>query len=119
MTALELAKKVAALLDSKKAKDVEAIDINGLTTIGDYFVVASGSSTSQTKALADEVEEKLSQLGVEPKRVEGYNSAAWILLDYSDVIVHVFLEEAREFYSLDRLWADAPRVDLSDVLTQD
>ena len=71
MTALELAKKVAALLDAKKAKDVEAIDIHGLTTIGDYFVVASGSSTSQTKALADEVEEKLSQLGVEPKRVEG------------------------------------------------
>lgn len=119
MTALELAKKVAGLLDAKKAKDVEAIEIKGLTTIGDYFVVASGSSTSQTKALADEVEEKLSELGYEPKRVEGYQSAAWILLDYSDIIVHVFLQEAREFYSLDRLWADAPRVDLTDVLQKD
>ena len=119
MTALELAKKVAGLLDAKKAKDVEAIEIKGLTTIGDYFVVASGSSASQTKALADEVEEKLSELGYEPKRVEGYQSAAWILLDYSDIIVHVFLQEAREFYSLDRLWADAPRVDLTDVLQKD
>lgn len=111
MTALELAKKVAALLDAKKAKDVEAIDIHGLTTIGDYFVVASGSSTSQTKALADEVEEKLSQLGVEPKRVEGYNSRRLDLLDYSDVIVHVFLERPGSFIR----WTDYGRTRLASI----
>lgn len=112
----EMVKKIAQILDSKKAININAIDIRGLTTIGDYFIVASGSSTTQVKALADEVETELSKLGIKPKSIGGYQSAIWILLDYYEVIVHIFYEDTRNFYSLERLWADAPKVDLSDVL---
>lgn len=111
MTALERAKQVAQLIDNKKGEDVRVLHIGTLTSIGDYFVVATGNSTTQVKALADEVDEKLSAEGLEPKRIEGYNSASWILMDYNDVIVHIFLKETREFYALERLWGDAPEVD--------
>ena len=113
MTSIELAREIARLLSEKKAEDIAAIEIKDLTTIGDYFVIASGSSNSQVKALSDAVEEGLTKLGLEPRRIEGYQSAMWILLDYSDVIVHIFHEKTREFYSLERLWADAPRVELA------
>ena len=119
MTSLELACEVAKLLDRKKAADILALEIKDLTAIGDYFVIASAGSTTQVKALADEVEEQLSKLGYEPRRREGYQSAQWILLDYYDVIVHIFYKETREFYSLERLWADAPRVNLEGILTED
>ncbi len=119
MTSIELAKKVAGILDSKKATDVVVIDIRKLTTLGDYFVVASGTSTTQVKALVDEVDKQLSAAGLEPKRVEGYNSAAWILMDYYEVIIHVFYQETREFYALERLWSDAPRVDISNIIQAD
>ncbi len=111
MTTLDRAKQIAALIDNKKGEEVRVLQIGTLTTIGDYFVVATGNSTTQVKALADEVEEKLSAEGLEPKRIEGYQSASWILLDYYDVIVHIFLKEAREFYALERLWSDAPEID--------
>ena len=111
MTTLDRAKQIAALIDNKKGEEVRVLQIGTLTTIGDYFVVATGTSTTQVKALADEVEEKLSAEGLEPKRIEGYQSASWILLDYYDVIVHIFLKEAREFYALERLWSDAPEID--------
>ncbi len=111
MTALERAKQVADILDSKKGEEIKILHIGDLTTIGDYFVVATGNSTTQVRALADAVDEKLSAEGLEPRRVEGYQSCQWILMDYSDVIVHVFLREAREFYALERLWSDAPVID--------
>ncbi len=111
MTTLDRAKQIAALIDNKKGEEVRVLQIGTLTTIGDYFVVATGNSTTQVKALADEVEEKLSAEGLEPKRIEGYSSASWILLDYYDVIVHIFLKETREFYALERLWGDAPEID--------
>ncbi len=111
MTTLDRAKQIAALIDNKKGEEVRVLQIGTLTTIGDYFVVATGNSTTQVKALADEVEEKLSAEGLEPKRIEGYTSASWILLDYYDVIVHIFLKETREFYALERLWGDAPEID--------
>ena len=111
MTALERAKQVADILDSKKGEEGKILHIGDLTTIGDYFVVATGNSTTQVRALADAVDEKLSAEGLEPRRVEGYQSCQWILMDYSDVIVHVFLREAREFYALERLWSDAPVID--------
>lgn len=110
MTALEKAKKIAELIDNKKGEDVKILQIGTLTTIGDYFVVATGNSAVQVKALADEVDEKLSAAGEEPKRMEGYQSASWILMDYYDVIVHLFQKDAREFYALERLWSDAPEV---------
>lgn len=111
MTALDRAKEVAQLIDNKKGDDVRVLHIGTLTSIGDYFVVATGNSTTQVKALADAVDEKLSAQGIEPRRIEGYTSASWILMDYNDVIIHIFLKETREFYSLERLWGDAPEVE--------
>lgn len=113
MTSNEMVKKIARFLSEKKAKDIIALEIRELTTIGDYFVIASGGSDTQVKALSDAVEEGLSALGEEPRRIEGYQSGMWIVLDYYDVIVHIFHEQAREFYGLERLWADAPRVELA------
>lgn len=118
MTSIELVKFAAKLLDSKKATDIVALDIRGVTSLGDYFVVASGSSTTQVKSLAEELEDKLSKQGMEPKRVEGERSAMWVLMDYSDVIIHIFNHETRDFYCLERLWADAPKLELSDLIKE-
>ncbi len=119
MTSFDMAIEMVKALDSKKAKDIQVVDIKGLSTLGDYFVIASGQSTTQVRALADEVDERLSKLGIEPKRVEGYGSSLWILQDYGDVIVHLFNQETREFYALERLWADGKQVDLTGVVTPD
>lgn len=113
LTAIEKVHAVASMLDNKKARDITAIEIKDLTTIGDYFVIASGSSNTQVKALCDTVEEGMTALGFEPLRKEGYQSAMWVVLDYTDVIIHIFSKEAREFYSLERLWADAPKIELN------
>lgn len=118
MTSLEQARKIVQVMDSKKAKDIRLIKIEGISSLGDYFVVASASNTTQVKAIADEVEDEMTKLGLEPNRVEGRQSAQWILMDYYDVMVHIFLDEARSFYNLERLWSDAPQLDISDLLTQ-
>lgn len=118
MTSLEQARKIVQVMDSKKAKDIRLIKIEGISSLGDYFVVASASNTTQVKAIADEVEDEMTKLGLEPNRVEGRQSAQWILMDYYDVMVHVFLDEARNFYNLERLWSDAPQLDISDLLIQ-
>ncbi len=115
MTSKEIAQKAVALLDAKKAENIVALDIGTLTSLGDYFIIASGGNTTLVKTLAEEVEEKLSALGVEPKRVEGAASAMWILMDYGDVIIHIFYSETRDFYCLERLWADAPKLDLAEL----
>lgn len=112
LTAIEKVHAVASMLNNKKAKDITAIEIKDLTTLGDYFIIASGSSSTQVKALCDAVEDGMTSLGFEPLRVEGYQSGMWVVLDYTDVIVHLFYEQTREFYSLERLWADAPKVTL-------
>lgn len=114
-----LVKEIVKTLDSKQGQDITAIKISDLTTLGDYFVVVSGNSNTQVKALAEEVEDVLARQGIEPKRVEGASSALWILLDYRDVIVHVFYKETRDFYGIERLWSDAPRMDLSGILSQE
>jgi ribosome-associated protein len=108
----ELARQIAKLLDDKKAERITVLDIDKLTTLGDYFVIASGNSTTQVKALAAEIDEKLSAQGIQPKRIDGESSAMWILMDYYDVIVHIFYNETRDFYGLERLWADAEEVQL-------
>ena len=117
MEPLGLTKTIAKILDKKKALDIKAIKIKDLSIIADYFVIATGTSTTQVKSLADEVEYELTKLGLEPNKTEGYQSSTWVVLDYYDVIVHVFCGEQREFYSLERLWADGQPVDLSDVVT--
>ncbi|MEG1687350.1 MAG: ribosome silencing factor [Angelakisella sp.] len=118
LTSEQLVERIVKILDSKQALDITALQIKELTTIGDYFVVAAGNSNTQVKALASEVEDQLSKLGIEPKRVEGTQSALWILMDYYDVIVHIFYKETREFYSIERLWNDAPRLDIEKILKE-
>lgn len=107
---LEIAVKA---LDSKKARDIKVLKVEELTTLASYFVIASATSTTQAKALADEVEFKLGEQGVQAKSIEGYQSKTWICLDYIDVIVHVFTEGDRDFYQLEHLWADGTPVDVS------
>jgi ribosome-associated protein len=102
-----LKKGVDALLD-KKADKLVVLNLQGLTTMSDYFVIATATSTRQAQALADAVREAMKADGRRPSSVEGYDKAAWILLDYGDVVFHVFHDEARRFYGLERLWGDAP-----------
>lgn len=118
MESRELALEIAKYLDSKKATDLEVIQIGELTCIGDYFVVATASNTTLVKALCEELDDYLGRKGINPKRIEGRSSAQWILMDYRDVIVHIFYTDTREFYGIDRVWADAPRLDLSKVITK-
>ncbi len=110
---LEIAVKA---LDSRKAKNITALKVEDLTILANYFIIASATSTTQVKALADEVEYQLGEKGVKPKSIEGYQSQTWIVLDYYDIIVHVFLEETRDFYQLERLWADGTPVDISELV---
>lgn len=105
-----LAKEICAFLSSKKAEDIVLIDVREKTTLCDYFIVASGRSTQQVKSLCENLEEKLSEKGVEPKRTEGVRDGRWGVMDYGDVIVHVFNDESRLFYHLERLWEDGENV---------
>lgn len=109
LSAKELSEEIVRLLDAKKGLNIEVIRIDNLTILADYFVLATGTSTTHVRTLADEVEFKLKEQGTQPHHIEGYTSSNWILLDYGAVIVHLFTEETRKFYSLERLWADAPR----------
>lgn len=103
----------------KKAHDLVVLDLREVASFTDYFVIASGTNVRQVQAVADEVQEQLRrQLSVKPARVEGYNSAEWVLLDYGDFIFHVFEEKSRRFYDLERLWRDAARVPLPPEVAQ-
>lgn len=93
-------------LDEKKGIDIKVIDISKISTIADYFVIASGSSTNQVQALADNVVEELTKEGYNYRQIEGYNSANWILIDYNDAIIHIFDTDSRAFYDLERIWRD-------------
>lgn len=119
MTPKEIALTAVRALDGKKGKEIAAIEIADLTTLADYFVIASGTSNTQINALCDAVEKELKEQGELPLRREGHREGTWVLLDYGCVAVHVFSQEAREFYDLERLWRDGKRLDLSDVLTAD
>lgn len=104
-------------LASKKGTDIKLIKITELTTVADYFVLATGSSSTQVKALADETEYQLEQNGITPHHIEG-KSTGWILLDYSDVVIHVLNEQSRQFYNLERLWEDGEEEDISNILSE-
>ena len=118
MTSLEKAKNIAKILDKKKAIDIIGIETKELTVMSDYFIIASGTSNTHVRALADEVDDEMKKLGVEVDHIEG-RATGWILLDYNDVLVHVFQPESRQYYNIERLWNDAARIDLSGVLTED
>lgn len=102
--------RIAHIADEKKAQDLVVLDLRRLTIICDYFVICSGTSSRMTKAIAEEIQKSMQQISCKAKHLEGYASGSWILLDYSDVVVHVFLREIRNFYNLERLWGDAPKV---------
>lgn len=119
MTQKEIIKKIVKALDSKRAENIQVIKIGDLTILGDYFIIANGTSSTHTKTLADEVEYQLSQEKIEPDHIEKDNTGSWIILDYNDIIVHVFHKEARNFYNLENLWADGEPVDISEYLKKD
>ena len=104
--AKELAEAIAEVLDSKKGRDIKVLHVEDKTVIAEYFVICTGNSSTQIKALAGEVEYRIGLRGVEAYSVEGRDNNAWLLLDYSNVIVHIFSREAREFYNLDKLYED-------------
>ncbi|AGB18749.1 ribosome silencing factor [Thermoanaerobacterium thermosaccharolyticum] len=106
----ELTLKILKILDDKKALELKALFVGELTTVADYFVIASGTSTTHVKSLCDEVLERLAEEGVTVNHIEGYNSATWILMDYGSIVVHIFTKDERNFYSLERLWGDAKGV---------
>ena len=110
-TTYELGKKIAQVLDKKIAVSIEVLDVHELTPLADLFIIAIASNVRQTQAMADEVEETLSEWGYETIHKEGYHTATWILLDYGQIIVHILEEENAQFYGLGRLWKDAPKVE--------
>ena len=102
-------------LEDKKGNDIQVIDIREVSVIADYFIIASGSNQNQVQALADNVEETLGRAGYEPRQTEGYGTATWILMDYNDIIVHIFSEEERLFYDLERIWRDGKTVNIEEL----
>ena len=116
MNTREQALEIVKILDSKKGLDIKLINISDVSSLADYMVIATGTSSTHVKALADEVEYKLDQAGISVSHIEGYRSNSWILLDYIDVIVNVFDDEARDFYDLERLWQDGESVDLTGII---
>lgn len=111
----ELAAIAVKALEEKKAVNVEVIEIDEISPLADYFVIASGTNLSQTDAMSDAVQEKAAQAGFLPDHVEGHRNGNWTLIDYKGVVVHIFDEEAREFYALDHLWRDGRKVSLVDL----
>lgn len=112
----EMTSLACKALDEKKGQDIKVIDIHEVSVIADYFVIASGSNQNQVQAMVDNVEEKLGRAGFEPKQIEGSKNSSWVLMDYGDLIVHVFDEENRLFYDLERIWRDGKILDAKEFL---
>lgn len=119
MTEQEKLELIIKTLDSKRGEDIQAIRISDLTILADYFVIVNGTSNTHTRTLADEVEFQLSQQGIEPQRREADTGNTWIILDYADIIVHVFYKETRNFYKLEGLWADGEPVEIGGLITKE
>ncbi|WP_110953342.1 ribosome silencing factor [Anaerosinus massiliensis] len=113
-TTEELSKAIATAASNKKARDILILDMRDLTVTTDYFMICSANSTTQVKAIADNIEDELAEKGVFFTHKEGYREGNWILLDYGDCVAHIFIEEERQFYNLERLWGDAPAVQFED-----
>ena len=114
----EIVKTAVKAIDSKRGADIEVIKVGDLTIITDYFVIATASSNTQLKAIADEMEFRLSQEGVEPHHIEGRTSE-WICLDYTGVVIHVLLNKSRDFYQIERLWDDGEKIDVSEFIIKE
>ena len=111
----EAVKAAVNALEDKKGEDIRVIDISEVSTLADYFIIASGGSVNQIKAMCDEVDEKLDKLGIHKRQIEGYDTGNWVLMDYQDIVVHVFDSENRLFYDLERMWRDGKSVDVKDI----
>ena len=116
MTPQQMAEKIVEVLANKIARDLKLIKIDAITVLADYFIICTASSSTQIKSLCDEVEKVLEENGEKILHREGYRAGGWVLLDYGCVIVHVFMEEARQFYGLERLWADGKEIDISSFI---
>jgi len=116
LDSLKFAKKIADIVLSKKGTDIKILDLRKLSGISDYFLICSADSDRQVKAIADEVDKMLSEEGIKCFHREGFESLNWVILDYFDVIVHVFKNETRQFYGLEKLWGDAPTITIEDEL---
>lgn len=119
MTEQEKLEIIVKALDSKRGEDIQALKISDLTILADYFVIVNGTSNTHARTLADEVEFQLSQKGIEPERREADTGNTWIILDYGDVIVHVFYKETRQFYKLEGVWADGEKVNIDSLITKE
>ena len=116
MNSYEQSILTAKAISSKKGLNIKLIEIGDISSLADYMVIATGTSSTHVKAIADEVEYQLDEAGISVSHIEGYRSNSWILLDYVDVIVHIFSDEAREFYDLERPWQDGKEIDISDIV---
>ena len=119
MTAKEVAFEVTKALDAKTGKDIKLLRIDKVSSLADYFLICTGTSNTHVKTLCDYAEYTLDQLGEPMLGREGHRGNSWELLDYGSIVVHVFTEEARQFYSLERLWADAEQVDIRDIVIEE
>lgn len=108
--------EIVKALNKKLAEDISVLNVSSLTTLADYFVIATGKNDKQTKALCDNVEEELEKLGISPVNKEGYRTGDWILLGYNEVVIHIFQPEARDFYNLEHVWQDAIHIDVTDII---
>ena len=115
MQTIDLVKKIVEALEDKKAEDITVLDIGEVSSIADYFIIADGSNRNQVQAMADSAEEALGKAGYDAKQIEGYQSANWILMDYKDIIVHVFSKEDRAIYHLERIWRDGKQITKEDL----
>ena len=111
----EIVKTAFKALDEKKAVDIKIIDISNVSVIADYFIIAGANNERQVQALAENVEEALGRAGLSPKGVEGFGTANWILMDYTDVIIHIFNQEQRLFYDLERIWTEGKLIEVSEL----
>lgn len=117
LEAFDILKIAANALNTKKARELNAVKVADLTVLAEYFLMCTATSSTHVRALADEVEEKLSEAGVQPHHIEG-KTTGWIVLDYGSVIIHVFSRDQREFYALDKMWSDGEQVELDGILTE-
>ncbi|MBR2190924.1 MAG: ribosome silencing factor [Eubacterium sp.] len=115
MDSKQIAKIAFDALEDKKGVNIKIIDISNISILADYFIIAGGTNENQVKALADNVEEELAKVDVTPKQIEGYNNANWILMDYQDVIIHIFNEQDRLFFDLERIWSDGNEINGTDL----
>ena len=107
----ELARLAIGALEDKKAEDVRVIDIGGVSVLADYFIIANGNNRAQVQAMADEVEQRMGRAGAAPRQIEGYQAGNWVLMDFGDVIIHIFDAQNRLFYDLERIWKDGTQID--------